>query len=181
MPALLSVDLGLRTGFAVVGDDGRLIQVRSLHIGSLPQLRRAVPALLAQVPDLTHAVLEGGGAIADVWLRELQRRGVESRMVSAETWRKRLLLPRDQRNGDDAKRNAEILARRLIGWSDLAQPKALRHDAAEAVLVALWALLELHWPVTPPADLPADLRGAAEGRGPSFPYSGQQWPSQGNP
>ena len=67
-------------------------------------------------------------------------------MVDAGTWRRALLLPREQRNGADAKAAADGLARAVIDWSGAPRPKGpLRHDAAEAVAVGLWGVLEAGW------------------------------------
>lgn len=136
------MDLGLRTGLAAFGDDGRLGWYRSQHFGSTASLRRAVPALLDGV---SHLVVEGGGSLARAWDDEAVARGVEVRWVSAETWRGAFLYPREQRTGEVAKRTANELARRVIEWSGARRPTSLRHDAAEAILVGLWGVLELGW------------------------------------
>ena len=56
-----------------------------------------------------------------------------------------LLLPRKQLNRKVAKDEADILARKMIAWSGLKRPTSLRHDAAEAILIGLWGVLELGW------------------------------------
>jgi hypothetical protein len=33
----------------------------------------------------------------------------------------------------------------VIEWSGAARPTSLRHDAAEAILIGLWGLLEAGW------------------------------------
>jgi hypothetical protein len=143
--ALLAIDLGLHTGLALYRGDGRLAWYRSQHFRSAAGLRRAARALLASIAGLHTVVVEGGGRLADLWEREGRRRGVHVRRVSAETWRLQLLLSREQRTGTAAKQHAGELARRVIAWSDAARPTALRHDAAEAILVGLWAALDLGW------------------------------------
>jgi hypothetical protein len=144
MRTLLAVDLGLRTGLALYGEDGRLLWYRSQNFGSAPRLRRAVPALLGEA-GLAWLVLEGGGPLADIWEREAARRGIPVLRIGAGTWRARLLLPREQRTGRQAKGNADGLARRVIEWSGAPRPTSLRHDAAEAVLAGLWGVLEVEW------------------------------------
>jgi len=139
---LLAVDLGLRTGLALYGADGRLRWYRSQHFGAPSSLRRGVPALLDGV---SHLVVEGGGALAAAWSDEAAARGVEVQWVSAETWRRAFLYPREQRSGELAKRTADELARRVIAWSAARRPTSLRHDAAEAILIGLWGVLELGW------------------------------------
>jgi hypothetical protein len=145
MASLLAVDLGLRTGLACFRDDGRLRWYRSHNIGTTTRLRKAAPAVLAEIDDLALLVLEGGGTLADIWDRAAARRGIEVRRVTAEVWRKRLLLPSEQRSGREAKRSASDAARRVIAWSDAPRPRSLRHDAAEAILVGLWGALEAGW------------------------------------
>jgi hypothetical protein len=141
-PCLLAVDLGLRTGLALYGDDGRLRWYRSQHFGAASSLRRRVPALLDGV---SHLVVEGGGPLASAWADAAAARHIELRWVSAETWRRAFLYPREQRSGERAKRVADELARRVIAWSAARRPTALRHDTAEAILIGLWGVLELGW------------------------------------
>ena len=155
MSTLLAVDLGLRTGLALFGSDGRLRWHRSRHFGNRTRLKRGAYHLLRDCPDLGWIVLEGA-SLAGVWTREAARLDVAVQQIAAETWRTRLLLPREQRSGSQAKQNADRLARAVISWSELSPPPQLRHDAAEAILVGLWAVLELGWL----AELPPQLRTA---------------------
>jgi hypothetical protein len=147
---LLAVDVGLRTGLALYGRNGRLLWVRSRHVGGLPHLRRTAAAILRETPDLARVVLEGGGPAGEIWLRAAADRRVTAALVFAETWRPRLLLDRQQRSGSDAKRFAISLARETIRWSGVTPPRTLTDDAAEAVLVGLWAVLEYGWLSQPP-------------------------------
>jgi hypothetical protein len=142
---LLAVDIGLRTGLALFGQDGRLQWYRSQNFGTVTRLRRGVHGVLATLPDLAWLVLEGGGPLAEVWRREAERRSIQVRQISAEAWREQLLYPREQRSGAHAKAYATHLARRVIVWSQAQRPISLRHDAAEAILVGLWATLEIGW------------------------------------
>lgn len=145
MRSLLAVDLGLRTGLALYAGDGRLLWYRSQNFGSQARLRRAVHGLLGGIPDLAWVVLEGGGPLAEIWEKEAGKRGVAVLRIAAERWRERLLLVREQRTGKQAKHSADELARRVIDWSGAPRPTSLRHDAAEAVLVGLWGVLEVEW------------------------------------
>lgn len=154
MPLLLAVDLGLKTGLALYGDDGRLRWYRSQHFGTAGQLRRAVRSLLVDLPDLAWVVLEGGGPLAAVWEHEADRRSISTRRISAEDWRQRFLYPREQSDRPRAKKNADEIARRVIEWSDASRPTSLRHDAAEAILIGLWGVLEVGWL----AGIPGDVR-----------------------
>lgn len=145
MPSLLAVDLGLRTGLAFFGEDGRLQWYRSRNFGSRARLKNAASYLIRSHPDTTHLLVEGGGDLAPAWMTAAQRADIKIRFVDAATWRQSLLLPRDQRTGTDAKQAAGRLARKIIDWSGAARPTSLRHDAAEAILVGAWGVLELGW------------------------------------
>jgi hypothetical protein len=142
---LLAVDLGLRTGLALFCQDGRLQWYRSQNFGTVARLRRGVYGVLTAIPELVWLVLEGGGTLADVWRHEAERHSIQVRQISAEAWRQRLLYPRQQRTGVHAKAHATDLARRVIMWSQARRPTTLRDDAAEAILIGLWGILEVGW------------------------------------
>jgi len=141
MHTLLGVDLGLATGLALYGEDGRLVWYRSRHFGSATQLRSAVYAILNDLPDLRWVVMEGGGSYGDIWRREAERRQITVLQIDAQVWRQQLLYAREQQNGQDAKKYAGDAARRVIAWSGAPRPTALRHDTAEAILIGLWGAL----------------------------------------
>ena len=143
--ALLAVDLGVRTGLAAYGADGRLQWYRSQNFGAASRLRRAIPAMLDGEPELSHVVIEGGGALARFWQAEADARGLHLEFVTAEVWRGLMLYSREQRSGEVAKRNAVAMARRVIEWSGARRPTSLTHDAAEAILVGLWGVLQAGW------------------------------------
>lgn len=151
--SLLAVDAGLRAGFALYGGDGRLRWFRSRNYGSMPRLKRAAYGLIGEIDGLAHVVVEGGGAPSEPWLKEAARREIPSRQVHAATWREPLLLARNRRSGAAAKERAEVLARRVIDWSGLPGATSLRHDAAEAILLGLWAVVEVGWLEAIPGDV----------------------------
>ena len=152
MSSLLAVDLGLRTGLALYGHDGRLQWYRSQNFGARSRLKRGVHGLLSELPDVTYLVLEGG-SLAEPWQREAERRALTVRQIDAAIWRRSLLLDREQRNGAMAKRTAGELARSVIEWSAAPRPTSLRHDAAEAILIGLWGVLEVGWLTAMPPTL----------------------------
>lgn len=145
MNSLLAVDLGLKTGLALYGEDGKLIWYRSHNFGTTDRLRRGAHGILKGVPGLAAMVIEGGGNLAVVWEKEAEQRGIPVRRVGAELWRQAFLLPREQRTGVDAKRHAGEMARKIIDWSGAPRPTSLRHDAAEAILIGIWGLLHFGW------------------------------------
>jgi hypothetical protein len=154
MRRLLAIDLGLRTGLASYGESGRLLAYRSKHFANRALLRRAAPGIVADVEGLALLVMEGDATLAAIWQRVALRRGVAVSVVSAETWRRDLLLPREQQSGEAAKAHADILARRIIAWSEAPAPHSLRHDAAEAILIGMWGVLKAGWLT----ELPAAVR-----------------------
>ncbi|MBW1644772.1 MAG: hypothetical protein JRJ56_00345 [Deltaproteobacteria bacterium] len=140
---LLAVDAGLKTGLAAYDRQGRLRWYRSHNFGTPDRLRRGARQLLRQLPALRWVIIEGGGRLAEIWLREAEHRHLESRLLQAEEWRPRLLPSRQRRDGRAAKGSADRLARRVIAWSEAPRPTSLRHDAAEAILVGLWGTVEV--------------------------------------
>lgn len=154
MGSLLAVDLGLKTGLALYGQDGRLRWYRSKNYGTASRLRRGVTSLLNSVPDLSFLVLEGGGTLSTIWEREAESRKIPVRQINAEQWRQKLLYPREQLTGVQAKHYADDLARKVITWSGISRPGSLRHDTAEAILIGLWAVMDMGWL----NNLPRELR-----------------------
>lgn len=153
MGSLLAIDLGIRAGLALYGADGRLAWYRSRNFGSAARLRAAVPQILDEIDDLASIVIEGGGPLALIWSRHAARRSINLLRIGAEQWRQDLLYPRQQRTGPQAKHSADSLARRVIEWSGAARPTSLRHDAAEAILIGLWGVLQTGQLESLPADL----------------------------
>ncbi len=137
---LLAVDCGLKTGLALYTLNGQLLWYRSHNFGTKHRLKKAVWQILEEIDGISQLVIEGGGELVEVWLREGKKRRLELTLVQAEQWRKDLLLPRQQRSGKQAKQVAEGLAREIIDRSGTVKPTSLRHDAAEAILVGWWAL-----------------------------------------
>lgn len=119
---------------------------RSQNLGSRARLKRAAHSLLAEHPDLDRLVLEGGGNLAELWKAAGLRLDLRVRIMDAGVWRRGLLLPRERRSGALAKEAADGYARRIIAWSGAKTPKGkLKHDAAEAICIGLWACVEAGW------------------------------------
>jgi hypothetical protein len=142
---LVAVDLGLRTGYAVYGADGRLRRHGSRHFANRSRLRAGASSLLREVDRLSILAVEGDRTLATAWRRHADRRGARTLPVAPEVWRARLLHPRERRDTRTAKQAAVALARVVIDELGDTAPTSLRHDAAEAVLVGMWALLEVGW------------------------------------
>lgn len=158
------MDLGLRTGLALYGRSGRLLWYRSKNFGSRQRLRRGVHGVLGEIPNLRWLVLEGDRSLAEMWEHGARGLPVSARRVSAEVWRNRLLSSREQSSGPRAKQSAEEMARRIIEWSGAARPTSLRHDAAEAILLGLWGVLDVGWlKRVPPEVRRSDSRSPRDG------------------
>jgi len=84
MKFLLAVDLGLKTGLALYGEDGRLIWYRSHNFGTTERLRRGAHGILKEIPGLAALVIEGGGNLAVVWEKEARQRGLLVRRIGSE-------------------------------------------------------------------------------------------------
>ena len=143
MSSLLAVDLGLRAGLACYDESGRLRWYRASTFGDAARLRWAIPSLLDEADDLTRVVIEGHGPLALGWEEEAHARDVLVRWISPGEWR-RLLLP-DPDSRAAARRDAPIVARRVIAWSGLRVPSSLDHDAAAAILIGLWGVMNAGW------------------------------------
>ncbi|MBW2504668.1 MAG: hypothetical protein JRE16_08880 [Deltaproteobacteria bacterium] len=136
----MAVDCGLKTGLALYTLSGQLLSYRSHNFGTRGRLKKAVWQILHTTDGLSHLVVEGGGPLADIWLHGGKKLGLRVSQISAEQWRRDLLLPRQQRTGKQAKQVADDLAREVIQLSNGVNPTSLRHDAAEAILVGFWAI-----------------------------------------
>jgi hypothetical protein len=142
---LLAIDLGIRSGFALYGSDGRLIWYRSTNFGSRARLKKAAYGVLRDIDGLAHVVAEGDSGLGEIWRKYADKFGATFRLINAEVWREGLILERHRRSGQDAKERADALAREVIAWSGADRPTSLRHDAAEAVLIGLWGVLNAGW------------------------------------
>ena len=150
---LLAVDLGLKAGFAVYNTEGQLQSYRSKNFGAPSRLKRGAYRTLQEHPELTWVVLEGDRAMAEAWQSHADRNGLSTGWIQASTWRKKLLNPSERRTGSEAKAAADTLARKVIEWSGAPRPTSLRHDAAEAICIGLWSVLNLGWLERHPREL----------------------------
>jgi len=142
---LLAVDVGLHTGLALFSADPRLLWYRSHHLSSPAKLKNVIGKILREPPRPTHLLLEGGGPLANLWLVEAEKLGINARQIHAQQWREQLFYDRQHRSGSQAKREADGLARQAITQLGGKNPTTLRHDTAEAILIGLYGLLQLDW------------------------------------
>jgi len=146
---LLAVDLGLRTGLAIWDRSTGLRSYRSSNFGSVARLKRGAWTTLRDIEGLDVVVVEGSRQYGEIWARAAAKLGARALVVAPETWRRTLLKPKDRRSGKDAKAAADVLARRIIEAYGAPRPSSLRHDAAEAVAIAMWGALEVGWTERP--------------------------------
>jgi len=142
---LLSIDLGVKTGLALYNQNCELEWYRSQNFGNKNRLSRAVYSLLREINDLEYLVIEGGGHLFTIWEKEAKKQGIKTIQIHAHTWRKEILLQREQRSGQQAKRIAIQVANQVIKHFSGRKSTSLNDDAAEAVLCGYWALKEVNW------------------------------------
>ena len=142
---LLAVDVGLHTGLALFSEQPQLLWYRSHHLSSPAKLKKLIGKLLREQPRPTHLLLEGGGPLADLWLLEAEKLSLPAEQIHAQQWRQQLFYARQHRNGPQAKREADGMARQVIEQLGSKRPTGLRHDTAEAILIGLYGLLNLGW------------------------------------
>lgn len=147
----IGIDLGLATAFAIYNRDGRLEGVRSRRFQSKDALRAAAASILDEIPHVHSVVVEGGGDLAESWQKAAAHRGIHLRTVHAGEWRRMFLYERERRDGAQAKAHALKLAAQVVEWSETKGMTAqLGHDAAEAILVGLFGVVEAGWLKDPP-------------------------------
>lgn len=142
---LLAVDVGLYTGLALFNRNAQLLWYRSHHPAGAPQLKRLVAKQLRTPPRPTHIYYEGGGPLAAIWEKEAVALSLMPVQVQAQQWRQRLFHARQHSSSAVAKREALLMAHKTIHTLGGKKPTSLRHDTAEAILIGVYALLELGW------------------------------------
>lgn len=142
---LLAVDLGVKSGLAIYADTGRLVAYRSTNFGSRARLKKAAYGVLRDIDGLAHVVAEGDKNLGEIWRHDALKLGASFELITAEVWREELLFKRHRRSGQHAKARADTLARAVIDESGADRPTSLKHDAAEAILIGLWGVINLGW------------------------------------
>ena len=109
---LLAVDVGLHIGLALFSEERRLLWYRS-HVSSPAKLKKVIGKLLREDPRPNYLYLEGGGPLADIWLREAEKLSIAAVQIHAQQWRERLFYARQHRSGTQAKKDADGVARQV--------------------------------------------------------------------
>lgn len=142
---LLSVDLGVKTGFAMFRSDGRLLWFRSQNFGNKVRLRKAIPWILSLEEEIDYIVIEGGGPLRKIWDTRLEKRNISVMHIMAEDWRHDIMLEREQRKGVMAKEKALEYAGKFLRNQSVGKTGGLNIDAAEAILIGVWGMKKLGW------------------------------------
>jgi hypothetical protein len=143
---LLAIDLGLAAGLACFRVDDRavprLVWFRSQQFGTITRLKRAIPRVLDECPNLARVVVEGDRHLGELWQKAAEKRGAVVERVAPEVWREALMYARDRRHGRDAKARATELALEIIIEHGAKRPRTpLVDDVAEAICIGAWATL----------------------------------------
>ena len=126
---LLSVDLGLRSGFAFYNSTGSLLNFKYHRFDSLLTLQDSILAELyiaSATYELTHFVLEGDAIFAAIWsaainqYSEAKQLSVKIIRVSPAEWRERILSAKERKSGKDAKCAAREISRQIMWKSGAA-------------------------------------------------------------
>ncbi len=142
--SLLAVDMGIRTGLALYSSREGLVWYRSHNFGCRSRLRRGIYTILHSLPYLRWVVIEGSRDMGKLWKKKAQSRGIGLKWIGSEIWRE-TLLPHPNVPANILKEEAINVARRVIQIFNLSPPKKLNHNAAEAILIGLWGIIEVGW------------------------------------
>ncbi|MBO4620610.1 MAG: hypothetical protein J5654_10940 [Victivallales bacterium] len=142
---LLAVDLGMKAGLAWFDESGRLLRARSTHFADRATLKRALPGIWREVPGVIRVVVEGGGSLAEIWLKSAARRDIAVTQICAEQWRADVLTPSQRRNGQTAKAAACAKAAEIARQDGCPPCQELLDDAAEAIVFGKWFASRQGW------------------------------------
>lgn len=136
-PYLLAVDAGLHSGWALFSKAGHLLNCREVRFKNRRVLKAQVYKLLN---DLKPAILliEGGGDLADTWMIQAEKNGIQVQQIYAETWRSDLFSPSAYRDRVSAKKEAKQAAAELIKNHHFSFTGTLHNNCAEAILFGHW-------------------------------------------
>ncbi|MDP2340098.1 MAG: hypothetical protein Q8O67_04005 [Deltaproteobacteria bacterium] len=112
-----------------------------MHFASVTTLKAAIPRVLDEAAPLATLVVEGDRHYGDLWAKLAEKRMAVVHRVRPEEWRQRVLLPRQQRSGKDAKSASHEIAREAIEAGEAPRPKSpLNDDVAEAICIGVYGI-----------------------------------------
>ena len=161
-PLLVSLDLGLRFGWAFYTQEGLLIGYGSHHCGGRVQLKKCAYALIQSLPQGSEVWIEGGGPLLKFWSKPAVKRNFKVKTFHAHQWRTLCFglssSSSKSLSTKEAKSKALVWAKYLIELQchqkkldsgsmgqKLKKVSSLRHDTAEAILMGWWALFQTGW------------------------------------
>lgn len=123
---LMSVDLGLRSGFAFYNSTGHLIRFSPHRFISVETLQDSIQEVLKEASlqfDLTHFVLEGDLTLSNSWKSAIrvfnEDESVEIINVSPSEWRGKMLIEKERKSGKDAKAASRQISRQIMWRSGI--------------------------------------------------------------
>jgi hypothetical protein len=120
---LLSVDLGLRSGFALYNSTGHLISFAHHRFDTLQNLEASVLvelSSLSKVYNLNHFVLEGDAVYGSIWTSAINQFAADYEKnaviiyIAPAEWRDRLLTSKERKSGKDAKCASRLISRQIM-------------------------------------------------------------------
>jgi hypothetical protein len=138
---LLAVDLGLRTGTAVLDRNGTVLAVDTWRFHDQESLTEGLTEILS-THNITHVVIEGEDRkLFYIWRRAIEKfDGVQLARVVADDWRRMLLSKKEMRDARKAKKCSRSHCETMLKHNDELRAKKLSADAAEALLVGCYAV-----------------------------------------
>jgi hypothetical protein len=120
---LLSVDLGLRSGFALYNSTGHLISFAHHRFDTLENLKASVLvelSTLSKLYNLNHFVLEGDAVYGSIWTSAINQFAADNEknaviiFIAPAEWRDRLLTRKERKSGKDAKCASRLISRQIM-------------------------------------------------------------------
>jgi hypothetical protein len=149
-PALLAIDLGLRSGFAFYSAAGRLLEFACERFPSTAELPPFIRDFLASYENkyqISHIILEGDAILSKIWTDTVHEYSSQSEVyvigVSPQEWRDALLTRKERQSGKHAKTAAREISRQIMwrsGLIDSYYNKPMNTDAAEAILIGYYSV-----------------------------------------
>jgi len=85
-------------------------------------------------------VIEGSKIFGRPWFHWANKLNVPCYYVEPYIWREKFFGKKEMKS-QEAKKRAIVYAKNIIISSGLSSPKSLNHNAAEAILIGLWGVL----------------------------------------
>lgn len=150
MNTLLAVDLGVKTGYALYSDEGKILRYHSHNFGNAQRLKRGVYGILKSFENLQYLYLEGGGKLEKYWIKEAVKLDVKVIQLHAHDWRNEIYpAMKQQDKTKQTKIFAEKKAYEILSKQNAPTPSSLTHDVAEAIIIGYYGCLQQGWISSP--------------------------------